>query len=198
MTPRDVMQIFALMDSQGLKKPESHGTAEGRAAAIGGYLAAFALDGYTWEEVYPAALRYAAEPQADNFPKPWPSAGHIIARTDRARLAARLALPAEGDAAWNHMCARMARLAYRPDRDVPARHLHPDPAKNDALFVALARFGGPERFRAIPDPEADPRGYDARKREFVGHVLAARREQGADPAQVRQMMAGERKRLGVN
>lgn len=126
----------------------------------------------------------------------WPMPGQILALTPIAQAAALLGNDDEGEASWAHMHRRMPRIGFDPDRDVPARWLHADdPTKNDALFRALDRFGGVDRFREIPTQDANPAGYGAAKKAWIACFTAARKAQGADVATVRQIVASQPRQI---
>lgn len=125
----------------------------------------------------------------------WPMPGQVLALTPLAQTAALLGNDDEGEASWAHMHRRMPRIAFAPDRDAPARWLHEDPAKNDALFRALDRFGGVDRFREIPTQDANPAGYGAAKKAWIACFTAARKAQGSDPSIVRQIVASQPRQI---
>lgn len=125
----------------------------------------------------------------------WPTPGQVLALTPLAQTAALLGNDDEGEASWAHMHRRMPRIGFAPDRDAPARWLHDDPTKNDALFRALDRFGGVDRFREIPTQDANPAGYGAAKKAWIACFTAARKAQGADPSTVRQIVASQPRQI---
>ena len=200
ITVRQILTVFEVLEAYGLRAPETYlnpasDGSTGRMFAARAYMMAFNHGGYLWPEVERAALEYALEPQEGQFPKPWPTPGHIAARTQVARTAALLGTDDEGEAAWAHMLRRMAHLGYQPDRDRPNRHLHHDPAKNDALFTALDRFGGVDRWREMPTQDANPAGHGAAKKAWIACFTAARKAQGTDPSTVRQMVAASHRQI---
>lgn len=200
ITIRQILTMFEVLEAYGLRAPETYlnpasDGSTGRMFAARAYMVAFNHGGYLWPEIERAALEYALEPQEGQYPKPWPSPGHIAARTAVARVAALLGNDDEGEASWAHMHRRMPRIAFAPDRDAPARWLHEDPAKNDALFRALDRFGGVDRFREIPTQDANPAGYGAAKKAWIACFTAARKAQGSDPSIVRQIVASQPRQI---
>jgi len=203
ITERQAMAAMVALSVGGLKPPDAHampadpetGSPPGRVLAARVYAAALNSMGLTPAELEQAVIDYIAEPQEGQYPKCWPSPGHLVARTGIARTAAQLGSTDESEAAWTHMHRRMAAVGFSPDRDVPARNLHSDPAKNDALFVALERFGGAERWRQMPKEDTNPIGHHAAKKAWTACFVAARKAQGNNPTTVRQMVESTRKMI---
>ena len=82
ITINQILDMFEVLESVGLRPPDiyarpaSRGVPSGRAFAASVYAAAFNHGGYLWPEIERAALEYALEPQAEHYPKPWPTPGH--------------------------------------------------------------------------------------------------------------------------
>ena len=128
------------------------------------------------------AYRRSPDP-ADRW---WPTPGRLRALSSLGRSQAHLGSATDAEAAFDFFATRLRHLGFRPDRDDPARHLDPaDPARNDAMFVALTETGGVTTYRMAPTPTADAIGHAQLRRRWVAAYVDARKVQAADPAIVR-------------
>lgn len=189
ITPADVLLWFEMLAASGLRvpdahlRPESEGIPSGRDLAIRAYAGALAAAGVTRGEAEAAVFAYIAEPDAGQYPKAWPDPGKLIARTPTGRAAVYLASSADGDTAFADFWRRLAALAFRPDRDEPARHLDPDTYRNAAMFHALAVVGGIQACRMLPSD--DPAAMGAFRKRWTSAYLTHREGQRRDPDAVR-------------
>lgn len=92
MTPSEAKNLLALAEMGGCRPPEA--VLRNVAFAASMWAEEFAESGVDYATATAALRAYLAEPQADAYPKPWPSVGHILARTPGARE--RRAAIAEG------------------------------------------------------------------------------------------------------
>ena len=130
------------------------------------------------------AYRRSTDPADRWFPTP----GRIVALSPIGRTMTALGSNDDASRAFAHFVARMRALAFRPSREVPARHLDPaDPYRNDAMFAALDAYGGPLAWgqRNIEDP------FRVRETEAKWRMsyIAAREGQRHDRDVVRDMAA---------
>lgn len=192
ITINQILDMFEVLESVGLRPPDiyarpaSRGIPSGRAFAASVYAAAFNHGGYLWPEIERATLEYALEPQAEHYPKPWPTPGHIAARTAVARLAATLGTDADADRAWTDLGTRAATLLTRgtPPAEVfrlPTA-LDPDPHRHAAMWAGLVVVGGWDGWRMS---DLTDRSIPAR---FRAAYIAARQRQRLDPAAVRGIL----------
>lgn len=126
------------------------------------------------------AYRRSVEPADRWFPTP----GRILALSPVGRAMAALGSDEDSARALTDFVARMRALGFRPSRDAAARHLDPvDPYRNDAMFQALADFGGATAWgmRNVEDP------YRVREAEsrWMASYRAARLRQVHDREAVR-------------
>lgn len=92
MTPSEAKNLLALAEMGGCRPPEA--VLRNVAVAASMWAEEFTAAGADYATAATALRAYLAEPQADAYPKPWPSVGHILARTPGARE--RRAAIAEG------------------------------------------------------------------------------------------------------
>lgn len=130
------------------------------------------------------AYRRSTDP-ADRW---WPTPGRLRAVSALGRASAALGTSSDAEVAFCDFCARMSFLGFRPDRDDEARHLDPkDPARNDAMFAALAAVGGSRAWGLAPNAAANPIDFGVRQRAWTARYVEVRRGQAADPAIVRSL-----------
>lgn len=195
-TRETCLGIIRLFLSQGFEPPAQLGRPGDPARGIPSGIEAGADDmadllnaaGLTAAEARDAAGRYCIEPNATQFRKPWPDVGMLVARSCLGRASAALGTSSDAEVAFRDFCARMSFLGFRPDRDDEARHLDPkDPARNDAMFAALAAVGGSRAWGLAPNAAANPIDFGVRQRAWTARYVEVRRGQAADPAIVRSI-----------
>lgn len=190
ITIRQILTMFEVLEAYGLRAPETYlnpasDGSTGRMFAARAYMVAFNHGGYLWPEIERAALEYALEPQEGQYPKPWPTPGHIAARTAVARLAATMGTPADADRAWVDFCARATTLISRgrpPTMEYGRDALDPDPHRHKAMWAGLVSLGGWDTYR-MSDPS--DRGLSMR---FRAAYVAHREQQRISPAVVREIL----------
>lgn len=202
ITINQILDMFEVLESTGLRPPDVYGrpadratgTPSGRAFAARVYVVAFDQGGYTWPEVEAAAMAYALEPQEGQYPKPWPSPGHIAARTAMGRLALTLGTPADADRAWVDFVARGQSLVSKgrpPTMEYGRDALDPDPHRHKAMWAGLCALGGWDLYR-MADPS--DRGLSMR---FRAAFTAFREQQRTSPGVVREILAASPRLLSV-
>jgi hypothetical protein len=192
ITIRQVLSMFRVLEANGLRAPDMYAQPatpdepSGRAFAASVYAAAFNHGGHTWEEIERATLEYALEPQEGQYPKPWPSPGHLVARSPIGRLIATLGTDADADRAWTDLNARLAHLRNRQRRPaevfVLPTALDPEPNRHAAMWAGLVVIGGID---GHGQSDINDRTVPAR---FRAAYLAARQQQRVDPVAVRAIL----------
>lgn len=170
----------SLRPPDGYLRPAGDGMPSGKALAARVLAAALTQAGVTLAEAEAAVLGYLAEPDPGSYPKPWPDAGKLLARTTAGRAALHLGSDADADAALAVFASRMRALGFAPDRDAPGRDLDADPYRADAMWAALRAVGGPRAWRSAPTPEADPVGWAALRRAWLAAYRDTRMGQRRD------------------
>lgn len=192
ITVSQILDMFEVFESIGLQPPDIYSrpatpkAPSGRAFAASVYVAAFNQGGYTWPEVQAAAIEYANEPQEGQYRKPWPTPGHIAARTAMGRLAVTLGTDADADRAWIDMVKRLKYLACYQRQpagpfDLPTA-LDQCERRHAAMWAGLVVIGGVRGWGAS---EEGDRAVLAR---FRTAYIAERQRQRMDPVAVRGIL----------
>lgn len=191
ITPKQALDLLLRLELGGLRAPDVLTVPAQRAGAARMYAESLTAAGCTFADAEAGVVAYLAEHHPGHFPKPWPDAGSLAARTPRARLLAAAGGDVDTDAAWDAFRQRM-RILHRynqPRRDDPARQLDADSLRNTAMFAAMASIGGPTRY--YDADETDPHVA----REWKRAYSAVRKQQAADPAAGAAMIAGAERRM---
>jgi hypothetical protein len=178
LVPDDCEEMIVVLLDSGVKPPPSLDADGGLERGGRTLCLTLTAAGLTLHSAWEGLLAYIAEPDASQYPKPWPTAGHIAGRTRARRIEA--AEPDDAGQQWHALCAVVRSYG---DRDDPIPYLRPAPSpeKAAAIRAGIAALGG---VRAIGAMTAESKPF--RQREFVD---AYRGSLGATAAE-RPMLTG--------
>ena len=128
MTPTEAKSLLALAEMGGCRPPDVVVHNLNTAASL--WASELTEEGVDLDTATAALRAYLREPQADAYPKPWPSVGHILARTPGAR---ERRLAASSGGMWlQRVQAARAGIGGETERPWP-----------EELFARLERQHGP-------------------------------------------------------
>lgn len=203
ITERHALAAMAALASAGLKPPDAHmapadpdaGTPPGRVMAARIYAAALTRAGMLPDELEAAVMEYVSEPDQGQYPKCWPSPGHLVARSPMGRVAATLGTDADADRAWTDLNARLAHLRCKGRRPTEAfilpTALDPEANRHAAMWAGLVVIGGID---GHGQSDVNDRTVAAR---FRAAYIAARQQQRVNPAAVRAILTAAPLMIGV-
>jgi hypothetical protein len=203
ITEEMAMAALTTLAVAGLKPPDIHampanraeGTPSGRILAARVYAAALNHAGMLPAELEQSVVDYIAEPQEGQYPKCFPSPGHLVARSPVGRLIATLGTDADADRAWTDLNARLAHLRNRQRRPAEVFHLptalDPEANRHAAMWAGLVVIGGID---GHGQSDINDRTVPAR---FRAAYLAARQQQRVDPVAVRAILTAAPLMIGV-
>ena len=169
MKPRDVINLIAMAEFAGLRRPESYTTGQAVTEAATMYARLLTAAGLDLSGAVDAMSAYLSEPHVSAFPKAWPDPGTLIGRTPAHRArAARLA-----DLGGLFARILRCRSSMGPDAGGDLSRigdLTPDEVK--AGRAAVDALGGWRALGAIP---VDGAGYAVEARRFAAAFDAALR-----------------------
>lgn len=191
MTPEEALPLVILTldhvePPSGWKRQRAPDEPSPRVSTAILWAEAFTLAGLTVEQARQGLVRYLSQPVTGPYPLRWPEPGRVIAFTVVGRTALAMGTPTDADAAFEHFVARMAYIGFMPSRDVPSRMLDPDdPVRNDAMFMALDRFGGAGAWRCVPTQDANGAGFASARKRWTAFYAEVRSGQSVDAPTVR-------------
>jgi hypothetical protein len=194
ITEEHASVALATLVASGLKPPDPYSapadkatrTPPGRVLTARVYAAALNHAGLTPAELEGAVVEYIAEPQEGQYPKCWPSPGHLVARTAMGRLIATLGTDADADRAWTDLGIRLSHLRCSQRRPAEVFRLptalDPEEHRHAAMWAGLVVIGGID---GHGQSDVNDRTVAAR---FRAAYVAARQQQRTDARAVRAIL----------
>lgn len=164
MSDPDVLRLFAILEAGGCRAPDVVG--RDTALAIEVWRGALTESGLDTVTAMTAAIRYVGEPTPDGYPKPWPSPGHLVARSQAHRD--RRAALAGAEALFERAVRCRSTEGPRVDPSNVPVMLRCQGAEATALTAGIAAIGGWAAMGGI-----DERGMGDKRRAFVAAYQGA-------------------------
>lgn len=188
LTREDAEEILLFLVDSGIVPPPSLDApaprdAQGRPTGpsgmergVGNLRLGYTAAGLTWRTAWEGVLAYAAEPQTSQYPRAWPTAGHVAARTNAARAVA--AFPDDAAEVYYRLFIIRAGNTTEPERFVVDRSPAGD-VRERAIRAGIQVLGG---WAAIGSISAESRPF--REKDFRAAYLLALR---ANPHTIPQL-----------
>ena len=179
LTRDDAQEILLFLVDSGIAPPPSLDSAaprdeqgrptgpSGMERGVGNLRLAYTAAGLTRATAWEGVLAYVAEPQTSQYPRAWPTAGHIAARTNAARAVA--SIPDDAAEVYYRLYIIRAGNPIEPERFVidtsPAGNL-----REKAVRAGIQVLGG---WDAIGSIAVESRPF--REKDFRAAYLLALR-----------------------